>query len=120
MSDRDVLQPLIVSPYRWTVYVADGDEELHQLEEEYVDRKLPVSDDQAGVHFLLTASGGDFSLIYVDSSSDDFYYILAHECLHCVHAMMSDRGVPINQDTTEVQAYHLEGLIRRVIETLEL
>lgn len=44
--------------------------------------------------------------------------ILVHEALHVTHSILSDRGVELNDDTSEAFAYLLDSLVRRCLERL--
>jgi len=39
---------------------------------------------------------------------------IAHECFHATHHVMKNAGIPLNNDTSEVYAYHLQFLMREI------
>lgn len=41
--------------------------------------------------------------------------VLAHEALHAVHCMMRRLGVPLNRDTEEIWARHIDYLVTEIL-----
>lgn len=44
--------------------------------------------------------------------------VLVHECFHVTHNILTDRGVQLNDDTSEVFAYLLDSLVSRSMKLL--
>jgi hypothetical protein len=51
-------------------------------------------------------------LITLQSNKD--YYCLAHECLHLVKRIFTDRGIPFNEQNDEMIAYYQSYWIKRI------
>lgn len=101
---RRVLKPIVVPPYSYSVYFAFKREELdHILNKKGLELEISIEACHGLCLPLEDHRGVSFCLIYIEDYDEETLY---HEVLHAVHFMMSERGVPTDVSTTEVQAYH--------------
>lgn len=42
------------------------------------------------------------------------YSIIAHECAHAAHYILSRKDIPLNDETTEVYAYYIQFLVKEI------
>lgn len=115
--EKQVLTPIELDPYSWSVYVAFGEEDMDTLAEgDVIDR---IGEEALrgcfGKSWLMesTSNGIAFSLLYIESK--DNISTIVHESLHAIHEMMNYRGIPINYENSEVQAYHLDYLVSQIL-----
>lgn len=115
--EKQVLTPITLDPYSWLVYVAFGEGDMQVLEEEGVIEGgfKEVLEGCVGKSWLMqmNENAAEFSLLYVQDR--DNIPCIVHESLHAIHEMFNSRGVPINYENTEVQAYHLDYLVSRIL-----
>ena len=65
----------------------------------------------AGFKVIMSGKKGDHEVCLIWGGGQD---LIAHEVVHAVHYVLSRKGIPLNDDTTEVYAYYAQFLMRHV------
>jgi hypothetical protein len=117
MSNRWETNPIMIEPYHYKVNVIVGEKELEKFTNKAQVGKIATDGwEGAAIPLAEAASGATFSALYL---KDVRHSIIVHECVHIVHDMLKDRGVPTGAKNTEVVAYHVEHLYSEVVKELK-
>ena len=78
----------------------------------------PNADDWGNVNGSMSTLYRDGVPAYIITIVKRSRRVVVHECIHCVHHIMDEKGIPISLENTEIMAYFTGYLTESVMDII--